>query len=503
MKVTITTHITTGDGNTYQVSVTYDQDADMPENAELVARELDTEEKENYVNQRAAFLGHEAEDFAFARAFDLSLIDPESGMEIQPASGVKVSIRLLDTDIYNNEGEISLLHFGDEVETVDYTLNDNAVEFTAEGFSVYVLTEAKPPYTGPSVIKSLDELSEHSGSSYGYYLSYVDKNQSQLYFTNSLNNNGAFVENTDINEAAIWYFEPTGNTNKYRISTFVNNNKKYMKQSPTDNNKMELTDNASNATIFELKTSEEGYSAETNKYFFKVDGQNRWLQHSGKGNGIRLYTTYQDASTPANNTNSQIIITYVELMPDPDYYGLDGKGYCIAYVPGTDTGIGLTNTATAQSVQIDNDNNRLTADTGTVARWTFENTGGTNYKISTKIDGATKYLTLNETGLSLSDAPCVFTLNSYNGKFSFKVNDRYLGVSTDTFSSSTTETWFILADLEEPATPVSWENLSYTMQRNSTVTLDEIFTACGITAITSDYVDSVVASDPEILQGRL
>ena len=139
-EVTVTTNITTGDGNTYRVSVSYTQDAALPENAELAARELDTEEKENYVNQSAAFLGHEAEDFAFARAFDLSLTDPESGMEIQPASGVKVSIRLLDTDIYNNEGEISLLHFGEEVEPVDYTLNDNAVEFTAEGFSVYVLT---------------------------------------------------------------------------------------------------------------------------------------------------------------------------------------------------------------------------------------------------------------------------------------------------------------------------------------------------------------------------
>ena len=139
VQVTLTTNITAGDGNTYRVSVTYDQDANMPENTDLAVRELGDDEKEDYVNQSAEALGTDAEDFAFARAFDISLTDPDTGDEVQPASGVKVSIALLDTDV-SAADELNLLHFGEEVEKVDYTLNGSAVEFETDGFSVYVIT---------------------------------------------------------------------------------------------------------------------------------------------------------------------------------------------------------------------------------------------------------------------------------------------------------------------------------------------------------------------------
>ena len=137
-QVTITTHITAGDGNTYRVSVTYDQDAAMPEDAVLAVRELGDDEKEGYVNQSAEALGTAAEDFAFARAFDIAILDPDTGAELRPASGVKVSISLLDTDLSAAES-LNLLHFGEEVEKVDYTLSGGAVAFETDGFSVYVL----------------------------------------------------------------------------------------------------------------------------------------------------------------------------------------------------------------------------------------------------------------------------------------------------------------------------------------------------------------------------
>ena len=138
VKVTLSTIITAGDGNTYRVSVTYDQDAEMPENADLAVRELGDDEKEDYVNQSAEALGTDAENLAFARAFDISLTDPDTGMEVQPASGVRVSVSLLDISL-NSIEELRLLHFGEEVETVSYTLNGSAVEFETDGFSVYVL----------------------------------------------------------------------------------------------------------------------------------------------------------------------------------------------------------------------------------------------------------------------------------------------------------------------------------------------------------------------------
>ena len=138
VQVTLTTNITASDGNTYRVSVTYDQDAEMPENTDLAVRELGGDEKEDYVNQSAEALNTAAEDFAFARAFDISLLDPDTGLEVQPASGVRVSVSLLDINL-NSIEELKLLHFGEEVETVGYTLNEDAIEFETDGFSVYVI----------------------------------------------------------------------------------------------------------------------------------------------------------------------------------------------------------------------------------------------------------------------------------------------------------------------------------------------------------------------------
>jgi hypothetical protein len=158
VQVTITTHITAGDGNTYQVSATYDQDAEMPENADLAVREFGEGEKEDYVKQSAEILDTDAEDFLFARVFDISLLDPETGGECQPASGVKVSISLLDTDV-SAADELSLLYM-DETITVNgsvITLKVPAV-FTsiqngfnaAQGtlYSRSVDVEGKTVYTG-------------------------------------------------------------------------------------------------------------------------------------------------------------------------------------------------------------------------------------------------------------------------------------------------------------------------------------------------------------------
>lgn len=82
VQVTVTTNITAGDGNTYQISVTYDQDANFPESTQLAVRELEGKEREDYVNQSIEALHAAAEDLAFARAFDISLLDPDSGMEV-------------------------------------------------------------------------------------------------------------------------------------------------------------------------------------------------------------------------------------------------------------------------------------------------------------------------------------------------------------------------------------------------------------------------------------
>ena len=174
VQVTVTTYITAGDGNTYRVSVTYDQDAEMPENTDLAVRELGDDEKEDYVNQSAEALGTDAEDFAFARAFDISLLDPDTGLEVQPASGVRVSVSLLDINL-NSIEELKLLHFGEEVETVGYTLNEDAIEFETDGFSVYVITGENPVPRRIYTFYYLPEAVDYLKPDIGEYIAYPFK----------------------------------------------------------------------------------------------------------------------------------------------------------------------------------------------------------------------------------------------------------------------------------------------------------------------------------------
>ena len=50
------------------------------------------------------------------------------------------------------------------------------------------------------------------------------------------------------------------------------------------------------------------------------------------------------------------------------------------------------------------------------------------------------------------------------------------------------------------ASVVSWGDYTYAIKKNHTATLNEVFTACGITAIDSTAVQSISASDPAVLE---
>ena len=114
------------------------------------------------MEKTAETLGKDAESFAFAHAFDIKLVDPESGEKYQPNKDVKVSIELLTEDLTEND-ELAVVHFKGDVngetenqgekgesntekpsettpEVIDATVNrDGVVEFETDGFSVYVI----------------------------------------------------------------------------------------------------------------------------------------------------------------------------------------------------------------------------------------------------------------------------------------------------------------------------------------------------------------------------
>ena len=87
-------------------------------------------------------LGTTPENLVFARPFDITLQNPQTGEQYQPNSSVKVFVRLMDEDLTAAE-EVKVLHFAgdtaDEPEVIDATINGETVEFETSGFSVYVL----------------------------------------------------------------------------------------------------------------------------------------------------------------------------------------------------------------------------------------------------------------------------------------------------------------------------------------------------------------------------
>ncbi len=133
--------VTASDGNTYQITVTYDKDSGIPENAVLSAVEL-TEETDarygDYVAESAAALGEQPENLSFVKAFDISLCDPLTGEEYRPSGSVRVSVLLLDPAFRAEEG-VSVVHLGEEPEVLDSAVREEAVVFETESFSVYVL----------------------------------------------------------------------------------------------------------------------------------------------------------------------------------------------------------------------------------------------------------------------------------------------------------------------------------------------------------------------------
>ena len=97
-------------------------EAGIPADADLTVSELTGPEGEDYVARAAEAL--DADTVAYAKALDIAI--EQDGVRLQPAAPVTVSIRLLDAPDNINEENLSVLHFGEEVEAVDCTLNGDA-----------------------------------------------------------------------------------------------------------------------------------------------------------------------------------------------------------------------------------------------------------------------------------------------------------------------------------------------------------------------------------------
>ena len=142
---TIETYFKTDAGETYKITVNYDALSGVPEDAQLTVSEIKEGEAgyEQYLAKSADALGTKTENILFARAFDITLQNPETGEAYKPSGDVQVRIELMNDNL-DNYDNVNVIHVHGEnendVEVMDASVQGDSVEFTTDGFSVYVVT---------------------------------------------------------------------------------------------------------------------------------------------------------------------------------------------------------------------------------------------------------------------------------------------------------------------------------------------------------------------------
>ena len=107
----ITKKVLAADGNTYEIEVTYGQEAEIPEGAEVKVEEIPegSEKWEAYRKQTAAALN--ADDVSLPGLYDISIVDSD-GSKIEPKAAVNVAIRL---DRAEENKPIQIVHFTEDM----------------------------------------------------------------------------------------------------------------------------------------------------------------------------------------------------------------------------------------------------------------------------------------------------------------------------------------------------------------------------------------------------
>lgn len=393
-------------------------------------------------------------------AYDITIKDGKK--DYQPDKTRPIQVEITHPDL-SADRAIIIWHIkddGSKEKVKNYKLDDGRVTFDATGFSVYAIVDVNEPFEFESAANT-DELVGSRAAQSGLCLFYGDGK----YFKNTLNGNGCLDETTDVEQAALWYFErPDSTKNEFKIYTYVGGNKKYIHNS--SGNMIELSDTAD---MFEISLSPTAHA-----FYLKKKGESKWLQHSNGGGGIRYYTDNK------NTVNPRIKAAYADslILPD-DYYGLDGKSYGIMNYQGGTVGNAFIADSGAQNylsmitmtVRQDNKNNVLyVAEDSDITKWTFNWVSDVSYTISTTVNGETKYLKMGS-DLSLvseSEATAFEVSSNKNNQLQLSSNGKSITFGNNGFTVANTSTGSNqLLNLVDTAGISSEDYITYTSSKVS------------------------------------
>ena len=126
--------IEASDGNTYRITVEYDENCGIPDGADLVVTEMAAEDYAAYLTSAAQALGEDVHSVSYGKLFDISI--EKDGVTYQPNEDVRVKVELLDAA---ESHDIRVVHFedADTPKSVAASVEGQAVTFETNGFSVF------------------------------------------------------------------------------------------------------------------------------------------------------------------------------------------------------------------------------------------------------------------------------------------------------------------------------------------------------------------------------
>jgi len=229
----ITGDVLTADGKTFKITVSFDDDAEIPEGSHLETEEIlsDSEQYEKLLKDSAAALGTKKKEIEQIRFFDITILNGDE--IIEPKNPVTVEIHYDDPVRYDESLDYNVIHFGSEGAEVfssevkaneeDQTVQD--FTFQTESFSTFAITST------PSQVNDL------VGNEYVLYIKpgndgAVLSPESHSSYNNRLraipaNSDGVTIT-SDEDNLPVWKITNGSQNNTYRLSTTYNNQTVYI-----------------------------------------------------------------------------------------------------------------------------------------------------------------------------------------------------------------------------------------------------------------------------------
>ena len=408
---TISTVCRGADGKGYRITAEYCAEAGIPADAILSVTSLSASDESSdcYVQQAEQALRCTIDRETEIQLFDIDIVSRnDPSVEYQPAEGasVEMKVRLAAAP----EVEMGVVHFGEEPEQVDSSVEGRNVSFEATGFSVYALVSIS---ARDAIVHDVSGFDDEP-----VYLSATSSTGKVYYFKGTTANNGSntLIARTAANDtagAAAYSFEKVEGTDNqfYMFLAGEGGNVKYLKF--VTNEQVQFKESKSDATPLTIAPCGGDFQ---NQFFLSFVQNNKTyylnLRSNDNGKGFSG-STYKDQGSR--------LTAYYVLPTDDDVLELDGKTYGIAWLTNRNTAIALTaqprnatymkaDTMPVRANPLDQSEDVMIKVDGNIAMFSFHVVERNQYYISTDVGGATKYLNAKGGALTLVDQPAEYSV---------------------------------------------------------------------------------------------